>query len=207
MNHAYKSIVFTLIFCMSLFHAQAQKVEVWASYNNESILPYKSFQVVGFNVSSVKNDHIIQWIQEELKRNHNQIDSILIFNPESSNLYQYKYWVEPVRQGSSEAILVYNITSTFTKSKKKIIYKPVLSDPYKSNFGSYFMHQSKMYHSQKHENYVIELNIFDGTTLNIIWSGRSKPLNENQLKTHSRKNIDKLLRKAIRQEIINTDSE
>ncbi len=199
------TILICFLFAYSL--CSAQRIEKWSTYNVNHIIPYQSFLVIGFNYSELPNEGIERRLQTEIRKNFNTVDTIYLFSPDSVNLYQYNYWVDPIRKTGSDGTLAYSITPFFSKRKKKSAYKPILQETYKNSFGSYLLHHAKNTHKKKkyYPEYVIEINIFEENTLNLVWSGRTLPIPAEQLsKTYDRA-IEKLIRSAIQSRIINEE--
>ena len=205
----YKLLLFTAFFILFTNAYGKKKVEWWTSYNNESSLPYNNFFTIGFNYSELNDTSVQKWVKSELKKYYNEINGSCTFNLDSNNSFQYNQWVDSIRKLKADAVIAYTITPYYYKSKKKEPYKPFLQEPYKSNFGPYLIHHSKLFppSDQQHSSFVIELNIFEGNTFNLIWSGKSRKLPPEGLKKRTQRTIEKLIRLATKKEIVNSDSE
>ncbi|HZH68118.1 MAG TPA: hypothetical protein VFD65_02875 [Chitinophagales bacterium] len=205
----YKILLFVTSFLILTNIEGKKKVNQWTSYNDESKLPFESFYSIGFNYSHINDTIMEAWVTSELKKYYNNILSACAFELDSNNGFHYNKWVDSIRRLKVDAVVAYTITPYYYKLKKKEAYKPFLQEPYKSNFGSYLIYHSKLYPplEQPHPTFIIELNIFEGNTLNLIWSGKSSPLTTNVLDKRTHKTFEKLIRIATKKEIVNSDSD
>lgn len=201
------------IFCLLILNTMsvsAQKIQSWSSPAYAHQPSFRQFSIIGFNFTEIQDTVLQKWVAGEIREQFNQVENIYTFQPDSSNIYQYEYWMAPVRQLQSDVIFTYSIAPVIdTDNKKKYKkYLPILQRPYSISLWGYFTNQAKNFDFEYNKTETpirVEVNIYDQKTLQLVFSAKSKAFTSEKPFPVVKKIIEKMILRAIRAQIINEE--
>lgn len=189
----------------------AQKIQSWSSPEYKNLPPFKKFCLVGFHFSNTDDSDLQDWIKAEIREHFNQVENVFIFQPDtdSVDLYNSEYWLAPIKAVPADVVFTYAVSPVYDtkRSKTEKNYHPLLQSPLKTSLWGYFTSKIKLSDNQEDiiHKIKVEVNIYDHKTLNLIWSGTSVPFSAESKLPTIRKLIEKMIFRAVNDQVINDD--
>ncbi len=190
--------------------AFAQKIQSWSSPAHSASTPYKKICLVGFNFNDASDSDIEDWLKAEIREHFNQVENVIIFNPEADSAYRFnsEYWISSVKSVPADVIFTYSISQVHHSEKaKKEKYIPLIQTPLKGSLWGYFTYNARQLNIPEDlvTKLKVEVNIYDYKTLHLIWSATSQPFSsENHLPTVY-KLLEKMIYRATGDKVINDE--
>lgn len=186
----------------------AQSISVWTTQSTERKKPYRDFHIIGFNKSELDDEYLSDWFYKEIKENFNNVKNIYSYEPDSNDRFVYEEWIAPTKFKGTDVILTYSLLPVEKKKSKKNSYNPVLEEPYNMSLRGYILQKNKL--PLEVENYndlwMVEIKIYHPITFNMMFSAKSKTFSASDPKRKAQKYFEKMIQKAIRNDIINEDT-
>ncbi|HUH74998.1 MAG TPA: hypothetical protein VLZ75_11420 [Chitinophagales bacterium] len=211
MKKILKAIFFLSIILLTTPSVFACKIKSWKSQRSHQSLPLRQLSIIGFNYTEIQDSIIEKWFDAEIKEKFNSVKNIITVLPDTTIKQEYEQWMTPYRNLKIDAIITYAILpykrNYSIKNPKE--YSPIINEPSKNSLWSYYASLSTKVEIPEDEDapYYVEINIYEQSTLQLIWSGISQTFDDrNDLKT-IQKWMEKLITTAAKQGVINSEKD